>query len=69
MQVRKDELEASVAAQRDREAQAKAVPIKVRSFMEDFQSMEVPRAKAILQTILKSAHVWNDGKVELEFRE
>jgi len=40
----------------------------VRSFLEDFQGMEVVRAKAILQTILKAAHVWKDGKVELEFR-
>lgn len=68
LQPRKSELEASVAAQRDREAQAKAVPVKVRSFLEDFQGMDVVKAKAILQTILKSAHVWLDGRVELEFR-
>ena len=26
------------------------------------------QAKAILQTIVKAAHVWKDGKIELEFR-
>lgn len=68
LQARKGELEASIAAQRDREAQAKAVPVKVRSFLEDFQGMEVTRAKAVLQTILKAAHVWKDGRIEVEFR-
>ena len=69
LQARKEELEASVAAQRDREAQIKAVPVKVRSFQEDFQGMDVRQAKAILQGILKAAHVWKDGRIEVEFRE
>jgi len=68
LQPRKAELEANIAAQRDREAQVKAVPMKVGSFLEDFGSMEVTKAKAILQTILKAAHVWKGGKIELEFR-
>ena len=68
LQPRKVELEASVAAQRDMEAQAEAVPVKVRSFLEDFQEMEVRQAKAILQGIIKAAHVSNDGRIELEFR-
>ena len=68
LQSRKAELEASVAAQKDMEAQAAAVPVKVRSFMEDFRDMEVPQAKAILQGIIKAAHVFKDGRIELEFR-
>jgi site-specific DNA recombinase len=68
LQALKEELETGIAAQRDREAQAKAVPVKVRSFLADFQGMEVVKAKAILQTIVKAAHVWKDGKIELEFR-
>jgi|GEM_PF-673904 len=64
----KKELEASIAVQRDREVQAKAVPVRVRSFLEDFQGMDVVKAKAILQTILKAAHVWRDGRIELQFR-
>ncbi len=65
---RGDGEEASVAAQRDMEAQAAAVPVKVRSFMEDFRDMEVPQAKAVLQSIIKAAHVFKDGRIELEFR-
>lgn len=65
---RQTELEASVAAQHDMEAQAVAVPIKVRSFLEDFQPMAVPQAKAILQGIIKAVHVFNDGRIEIEFR-
>jgi len=68
LQSRKAELEASVAAQKDMETQAAAVPVKVRSFMEDFRDMEVPQAKAILQGIIKAAHVFKDGRIELEFR-
>jgi site-specific DNA recombinase len=68
LQARKGELEASIAAQGDREAQATAVPVRVSSFLEDFQGMDVVNAKAILQTILKAAHVWKDGRIELEFR-
>jgi site-specific DNA recombinase len=69
LQARKGELEAKVAAQRDREAQAKAVPVKVRSFLDDFQGMEVTRAKAVLQGVVRAAHVWRDGRIELEFRQ
>ncbi len=69
LQPRKAELEASVAAQKDMESQAAAVPVKVRSFMEDFRDMDVPQAKAILQGIIKAAHVFKDGRIELEFRE
>lgn len=68
LQSRKVDLEASVAAQRDMEAQTKAVPVKVGTFLEDFRGMDVRQAKAILQGILKAAHVWNDGRVELTFR-
>ena len=68
LQLRKAELEAAVAAQKDIEAQAAAVPVKVRSFMEDFRDMEVPQAKAVLQSIIKAAHVFKDGRIELEFR-
>jgi len=68
LQPRKAELEASVAAQKDMEAQAAAVPVKVRSFMADFRDMEVPQAKAILQGIIKAAHVFKDGRIEVEFR-
>ena len=68
LEARKGELESSISAQRDREAQARSIPVKVGSFLEDFQAMDVVKAKAILQTIVKAAHVWKDGKIEMEFR-
>ena len=68
LQSRKVDLEASVAAQRDMEAQVAAVPVKVGTFLEDFRAMDVRQAKAILQGIIRAAHVYNDGRIELEFR-
>jgi site-specific DNA recombinase len=65
---RKVDLEASVAAQREVETQTAAVPVQVRSFLEDFGDMDVPQAKVILQGIVKVAYVFNDGRIELEFR-
>ena len=68
MQSRKDDLEARVAAQRAVEAQVAAVPVKVQTFLEDFQGMDIRRSKAILQGIIKAAHVFSDRHIELEFR-
>ena len=68
LQSRKSDLEASIAAQRNMEAQAASVPVKVRSFLEDFREMDVLHAKALLQGIIKAAHVFNDGRIELHFR-
>ena len=62
------DLEAAVADQRDLEARAAAVPVMVQSFLQDFQGMDVRQAKAILQGIIRAAHVWKDGRIELEFR-
>jgi len=69
LQSRKDDLEARIAAQRNMEAQVSAVPVKVDSFLQDFQEMDVREAKATLQGIIKAAHVHNDGRIELEFRD
>ena len=68
LQSRKDDLETIVASQRELEAQAIAVPVQVASFLEDFQGMDVRHAKAMLQGIIKAAHVFNDGRIELVFR-
>ncbi len=45
-----------------------ALPSQIKSFMKSFQELDVRKAKAILQTILESAHVWREGKIELKFR-
>lgn len=68
LETRQAELTGLVQTARSVEAGEKSIPIQVRGFLEDFQSMETRKAKAILQTILKAAHVSTDGKIELEFR-
>ena len=65
---RQTELIAWVSQQHERQEIVSALPSRVRSFLKDFQSLDVRRAKALLQTILESAHVYKDGTIELEFR-
>lgn len=50
------------------QASASALPDQIKSFVESFEDLETSKAKAILQTILKSVHVWRGGKIEMEFR-
>ena len=45
------------------------LPVRIKSFLKDFGALDVQRAKAMLQPILKTVHVYNDGRIELEFRE
>ena len=68
LQPRKVDLEAAIAAQRDMESQVASVPVKVGTFLADFQDIDVGQAKAILQGIIRAAHVYNDGRIEMEFR-
>jgi hypothetical protein len=44
------------------------VPKAIKTFEEAFQSLEPRQQKAQLQAILKAAHIYKDGKIELEFR-
>jgi hypothetical protein len=68
LESRRDELNTWLAEQRGRVAAAEGLPEAIRSFLEDFQELDVRRQKAQLQTILKSAHVYRDDRLELEFR-
>ncbi|MDA1279951.1 MAG: recombinase family protein [Chloroflexi bacterium] len=45
-----------------------SLPERITTFVESFEQLETPKAKAMLQMILKAAYVWTDGRVELEFR-
>lgn len=65
---RRADLERRRREQQARSELAEAVPVKVRSFLEDFSALEIRKAKALLQGILKAAYVYRDGRVELEFR-
>ena len=68
LEVQRDELKAWVTAQRERVSAAERLPGAIGSFLEDFQGMEVRQQKAQLQTILKAAYVYQDDRLELEFR-
>jgi hypothetical protein len=46
----------------------KRIPTAIKTFEEAFNSLEPRQQKAQLQTILKAAHIYKDGKIELEFR-
>ena len=65
---RQTELGDWLAQQHERQEAVGSLPTGVRSFLKDFQAMDVRRAKALLQTILSAAHVHKDGRIELEFR-
>lgn len=69
LEKRKEELQATVTQARRAEAVVRQVPVLIGSFFEDFSNLDVRQQKAQLQTILKAAHVWREGKIELEFRE
>ena len=66
---RQTELGDWLAQQHDRQQAVGAIPGRVRSFLKDFQELDVRRAKALRQTILKATHVYRYGRIELEFRE
>ena len=66
---RREELAAAVADQASRQEGMSALPVRIKSFLKDFGALDVQRAKAMLQPILKTVHVYNDGRIELEFRE
>ena len=66
---RQTELTAWLAQQHERQEAVSTLPTRVRSFLKDVEALDTRRAKALLQTILASAHVYRDGRIELEFRE
>jgi hypothetical protein len=69
MEARQTEIKVWLEKERDRTALAERLPISIGSFLAAFQSMDIRQQKAQLQTIVKAAKVYNDGRIELEFRE
>jgi len=62
------ELEVWLQDQDSRVSSAQRIPFKIRSFLEDFEGLDIRVQKAHLQTILKSAYIYRDGRIEVEFR-
>ncbi len=69
LEARKTELNDLLQKVRASEVMVKRVPQAIKTFVEAFQSLDIRQQKAQLQTILKAANVYKDGRIELEFRE
>jgi len=68
LQARLEELASPLTAQSLRHDAVAALPVQIRSFLKDVQSLDVRRAKALLQPILKTATVEREGTIKLTFR-
>jgi site-specific DNA recombinase len=69
LEMRKDELSDLLKQARAQASLIEKIPHAIKTFEDAFQSLDIRQQKAQLQTILKAAHVYKDGKIELEFRE
>ncbi len=69
LEARKEELNNLLSTAKASEALINKIPTAIKTFEEAFNSLEPRQQKAQLQTILKAAHIYKDGKIELEFRE
>ena len=67
LQERRESLAQWVDEQKDRAETRDRMPGLIKTFLEDFETMDPRLRKSHLQTILKAAHVSRD-KIELEFR-
>jgi len=68
LEKRKEELSEKLNRAMASEALIEKVPLVIKTFMEAFQRLDIRQQKSQLQTILKAAHIYKDGKIELEFR-
>ena len=67
-EIRLASLREELASAESAQENTSALPSQISSFMESFKALEVRKSKAILQTILESAHIWRDGRIGLKFR-
>ncbi len=65
----RDDLKRWLEAAHDRQSMAKRLPTAIGTFIESFERPDPRQQEAHLRTILKSAYVYTDCRVELEFRE
>ncbi|MBA7689359.1 hypothetical protein ES703_97865 [subsurface metagenome] len=69
LETRKKELTTQLNQERRRVSLVEKVPQLVMNFLEAFRGMDIRQQKAQLQTILKAARIYRDGRIELEFRD
>jgi phosphoserine phosphatase len=68
LEARRDELSRLLSRARVSEALIQRVPKAIKTFVEALQNLELRQQKAQLQTILKAANIYKEGRIELEFR-
>lgn len=68
LEARKTELSNLLKQEHANAALIEKVPQAIKTFVEAFQTLDIRQQKAQLQTILKAAHVYRDGRIELDFR-
>jgi site-specific DNA recombinase len=68
LEARKEELVSSLKQERATQELVERLPQDIKSYIETFQTLDFRRRKAQFQTILKAVYVFNDGRIELEFR-
>ena len=68
LETRKEELSKLLGQARASESLIERVPKAIQTFEEAFHNLDPRQQKAQLQTILKAAHIYKDGRIELEFR-
>jgi site-specific DNA recombinase len=69
LKARKAELEGWLTKEHNRASLAEQLPQSIGTFLEAFEGLDPRQQKAQLQTLLKATRVYNDGRIELEFRE
>ncbi|MFO8101900.1 MAG: recombinase family protein [Dehalococcoidia bacterium] len=68
LQAKQADLSKAIEETSECEALTEKVPHEIRSFFEDFQTLDIRQQKARLQSIVKAIYVWNDNRIEIEFR-
>jgi hypothetical protein len=69
LETRREEINKLLSRARASEEMIKKIPTAIKTFEEAFNNLEIRQQKAQLQTILKAAYIYKDGKIELEFRD
>jgi site-specific DNA recombinase len=69
LEARKAELSDWLDQEHTRASLVDRLPETIKTFVDAFQTMDPRQQKAQLQTILKAAYVYRDGRIELDFRD
>jgi len=63
LEARRKEVSRLLSQAQASKALIERVPRAIKTFEEDFHSLELRQQKAQLQTVLKAAHIYKDGKI------